>query len=73
MTFMEAGDFKDNDGNVDHFECCKKSITCFFMVFFTSIMTFGFLIAEIFHESEESNNKKYTRVQMEFYKALCTQ
>ena len=57
MTFLEE-DFNDKDGNVDYFICCQKSVTCFFMVFFTWIMTFGYMIAEIFHPSEEKNTKK---------------
>ena len=57
MTFLEE-DFNDKDGKVDYFICCQKSVTCFFMVFFTWIMTFGYMIAEIFHPSEEKNTKK---------------
>ena len=57
MTFLEA-DFADKDGNLDVFSCCQKSITCFFMIFFTGIMTFGFLLAEVFNPDLTRDTKK---------------
>ena len=57
MTFLEA-DFKDKDGEIDMFTCCQKSITCFFMIFFTGIMTFGFLLAEVFNPDLTRDTKK---------------
>ena len=58
MTFLEA-DFDDKKtGTIDVFTCCQKSITCFFMIFFTGIMTFGFLLAEVFNPNLDRDTKK---------------
>ena len=59
MTFLET-DFQadDEDGKIDVFVCCQRSITCFFMIFFTWIMTFGFLLSEVFNPMEAKDTKK---------------
>ena len=57
MTFLES-DFKEEDGTTDFFSCCQKSITCFFMCFFTWIMTPGYMIAEVFNPDLTKDTKK---------------
>jgi len=68
MTFLEA-DFDDKKtGKIDVFTCCQKSITCFFMIFFTGIMTFGFLLAEVFNPNLNRDTKKLKFFEV-FYEA----
>jgi len=71
MTFLES-DFKGKDGTTDLFSCCQKSIACFFMIFFTWIMTPGFLIAEVFNPdlSKDTKKLKFFEVFFEAYPQL---